>query len=186
MPFAVTTGHQRSYCSQYCGHLESLRKTGGRRQNMPRNGDGIYTRSDWPGYWISYKDADGRRRQRKVEAPNRTKAPDLRSGYVSREETAKAHGVRPAGPDSFANVATQYLAQQKARTGAANYRREHDILHGHLIPFFAGEIRAIRKATVQRYVTARSAKVGPASVTKELNTLKHLLALSVDVWEYIP
>jgi hypothetical protein len=41
---------------------------------MPRNGDGIYTRSDRPGYWISYKDADGRRRRRKVEAPNRTKA----------------------------------------------------------------------------------------------------------------
>ena len=55
MPFAVTTGHQRSYCSQYCGHLESLRKTGGRRQNMPRNGDGIYTRSDWAGYWIAIK-----------------------------------------------------------------------------------------------------------------------------------
>jgi hypothetical protein len=27
MPFAVTSGHKRSYCSQYCGHLESLRKS---------------------------------------------------------------------------------------------------------------------------------------------------------------
>jgi hypothetical protein len=26
LPFAVTSGHKRSYCSQYCGHLESLRK----------------------------------------------------------------------------------------------------------------------------------------------------------------
>ena len=51
---------------------------------MARNGDGIYTRKDRPGYWISYKDSDGRRRRRKVEAPNRTKAADLRSGYVSR------------------------------------------------------------------------------------------------------
>lgn len=153
---------------------------------MPRNGDGIFTRKDRPGYWISYKDSDGRRRRRKVEAPNRTKASKLRSGYVSREETAKAHGVRPAGPETFSDVAAQYLAHQKARIGEANYQREHGIVEDHLKPFFVGELRAIRKATIQRYVTARSAEVGPASVTKELNVLKHLLGISVDVWEYIP
>lgn len=153
---------------------------------MARDGDGIYTRNDRPGYWISYKDADGRRRRRKVQAPNRTKANDLRSGYVSREETAKAHGVRPAGPETFASVAVQYLAHQKARTGAANYKRECGIVEDHLERFFAGELRAIRKATVQRYVTARCADVSAASVTKELNVLKHLLRLAVEVWEYIP
>ena len=62
---------------------------------MARDGDGIYTRKDRPGYWISYKDADGRRRRRKVEATNRTKAGDLRSGYVSREETARPTACVP-------------------------------------------------------------------------------------------
>jgi integrase len=121
-----------------------------------------------------------------VGAPNKTKAGDLRSGYVSREETAKAHGVRPAGPESFADVAQQYLTHQKARFSAANYERERGIIEDHLKPFFAGELRAVRRATVQRYITARLADVANATVTKELNVLKHLLELAVSEWEYIP
>jgi integrase len=153
---------------------------------VPRNGDGIYTRRDRPGYWISYKDADGRRRRRKVEAPNKTKAGDLRSGYVSREETAKAHGVRPAGPETFTEVAQDYLTHQRQRICAANYERERGIVEDHLNPFFACDLRAIRRATVQRYITARCAAVSNATVAKELNVLKHLLRLAVEEWEYIP
>ncbi len=37
---------------------------------MARNGDGVFVRKDRPGYCISFKDADGRRRKRKVDAPN--------------------------------------------------------------------------------------------------------------------
>ena len=153
---------------------------------MARNGDGIYMRKDRPGYWISYQDADGHRRRRKVEAPNRTKAGDLRSGYVAREETAKAHGVRPPGPEMFGDVAREYLTHQKPRISAANYRRECGIVEDHLKPFFAGELRAIRKATVARYITARCACVSSATVAKELNVLKHLLRLAVEEWEYLP
>jgi integrase len=153
---------------------------------VARNGDGIYTRKDRPGYLISYKDAEGRRRRRKVEAPNKTQAVDLRSGYVSREETAKAHGVRPAGPETFAKVAQEYLAHQKARISTANYRRESGIVEDHLKPYLLGELRAIRKATVQRYITGRCADVAAATVTKELNVLKHLLRLAVEEWEYLP
>src|SRR4051812_4052806 len=101
---------------------------------MARDGEGIYTRKDRPGYWISYQDADGRRRRRKVEAPNKSKAGDLRSGYVSREETAKAHGVRPPGPETFADVVLEYLAYQKHRISGANYRREAGIVKDHLKP----------------------------------------------------
>jgi integrase len=153
---------------------------------VARNGDGIYTRKDRPGYWISYKDADGRRRRRKIEASNKTKASELRSGYVSREETAKAYGVRPAGPETLSDVAQQYLAHQKARISAGNYVREYGIVEDHIKPFFASELRAIRRATVQRYVTERCGKVSNATVAKELNVLKHLLRLAVEVWEYIP
>ena len=43
----------------------------------------------------------------------------------------------------------------------------------------------IRRADVQRYITTRSADVSGATVTKELNVLKHLLGLCVE-WELIP
>ena len=40
-------------------------------------------------------------------------------------------------------------------------------------------------SAVQKYITQRSGEVSPASVTKELNVLKHLLGLAVE-WELIP
>ncbi len=154
---------------------------------MARNGDGIYTRKDRPGYWISYKDADGRRRRKKVEAPNRSGAGKVRSGYVSRAEAESAHGVRPAGPETFADVAREYLSHQRHRISVANYKREQGIVEQHLKPFFVGELKAIRRATVQRYVTNRgAAEVSGATIGKELNVLKHLLRLAVEEWEYIP
>ena len=39
---------------------------------------------------------------------------------------------------------------------------------------------------MQRYITARCSDVAAATVTKELNVLKHLLRLAVEQWEYIP
>jgi hypothetical protein len=112
---------------------------------MARNGDGIFTRKDRPGYWISYQDADGRRRRRKVEAPNKTKASELRSGFVHTEEVAKAHGVRPAGPETFFDVSVEYLSYQKGRIGKyisqETYLREKGIMEKHLRPFFDGELR---------------------------------------------
>jgi integrase len=153
---------------------------------VPRNGDGIYTRKDRPGYFISYKDAEGRRRRRKVAAPNRKKAGDLRSGYVSRSEQEKAYGVRPPGPETFEEVAEKYLVHQKPRISAANFERERGIVEDHLKPFFAGELRAVRRATVARYITARCAEVSSATVIKEVNVLKHLLRLAAEEWEYLP
>lgn len=153
---------------------------------MPRNGDGIFVRKDRPGFWISYQDAEGRRRKRKVEAPNRTEAGKLRSGYVSGQEKMKAHGVRPPGPETFSDVAQQYLAHQKRRISTANYERERGIVEDHLKPFFPGELRAIQRATVHRYITARLAEVANATAIKELNVLKHLCELAVNEWEYIP
>jgi len=83
-------------------------------------------------------------------------------------------------------VAKDYLAHQKPRISSANYERERGIIEDHLKPFFDGELKAIRKATIQRYVTHRGADVSAATVSKELNVLKHLLRLAVEEWEYIP
>jgi hypothetical protein len=54
--------------------------------------------------------------------------------------------------------------------------RENGILEMHLKPFFGGNTRlaAIRRVDVQKYVTHRSGDISPASITKELNVLKHL------------
>ena len=152
---------------------------------MGRNGDAVYTRKDRPGFWISYRDADGHRRRRKVQAPSMQTAKLALSGERTRTETAKALGFLPPTDKSFAEVADEFLAHQKGRLSVANYERERGIIEGHLKPFFAGELKAIRKSAVLRYVSRRSGKVSGGTVQKELNVLKHLLRLCED-WEYLP
>jgi hypothetical protein len=152
---------------------------------MPRNGDGVYVRKNRPGFWISYKDAAGRRRRRRVDARTMEQAKNALGAERVRAEATRTLGFAPPSDQTFAEVAQQYLAHQKARISPANYERERGIVEDHLKPFFIGELREIRRATVQRYITARLAEVSNATVTKELNVLKHLLELAVSEWEYI-
>lgn len=148
--------------------------------------DGIYTRPDRPGFWITWVDAQGRRRYRKTDAANITQAKMIRQAELVRVEQAKALGFNPPGEETFAEVATRYLQHQRARISAKAYEREKGIIEIHLTPFFRGvKLSAVRRADVQRYITKRSGEVGAATVTKELNTIKHLLRLAVE-WEIIP
>src|SRR6185437_7222954 len=122
---------------------------------MANDADGIYTRGDRPGFWISWTDAQGRRRQRKTNARTLTQAKLARSAELTRAETAKTLGFAPPGEETFAEVAKSFLAHQKPRISAAGYERERGIVEDHLQPFFNQPIRGIRRLDVQRYVTKR-------------------------------
>lgn len=80
-----------------------------------------------------------------------------------------------------------FWGHQKARLTLRAFTREDGLLKAHLEPFFgvSTKLAAIRRADVQRYVTQRSGEVSPASIVKELNTLKHLMSLAIE-WELIP
>jgi hypothetical protein len=93
-----------------------------------------------------------------------------------RTEATRTLGFAPPTEITFAEVAHQYLVHQKARISPANYERERGIVEDHLQPFFVGELRAIRRASVQRYITARLADRSNGTVTKELNVLKRARA----------
>jgi integrase len=59
-------------------------------------------------------------------------------------------------------------------------------MKSHLKPFFGTvKLAEIRRVDVQKYMTHRSGEVSPGSIVKELNVLKHMLALAVE-WELIP
>jgi len=157
---------------------------------MPRgkakNRDGIYTRKDRPGYWGSWIDASGKRRQRKFEAHTLQQARTLLSAEKARVEKTVTLGYAPPSRESFEAVSKRFLKHQAARLTPRAYTRESGIMEGHLRPFFgAVKVAEIRRVDVQRYITHRSGDVSAASVVKELNVLKHLLGLSVE-WELIP
>jgi integrase len=147
--------------------------------------DGIYQREDRDGFWITWTDAQGRRRRRKTDAQNITQARNILNAEKARVERARELGFSPPGKDSFEAVAKRYLAHQKVRVSRESYLRERVSLERHLMPFFAGKIASIRRSDVQRYVTKRSGDISPATVRKELNTLTHLLSLAAE-WEIIP
>lgn len=147
--------------------------------------DGIYQRQDRAGFWISWTDAQGRRRYRKTDAQNITQARQIRAAELLRVEQARILGFSPPGEETFAEVASRYLQYQKARLTPKAYEREQSIIDTHLKPFFNCPLASIRRQDAQRYITQRSGKASPYSIQKELNVLKHLLRLAVE-WELIP
>jgi len=150
--------------------------------------DGIYQRKDRPGtWWGSWIDASGKRRQRKLQAHTLQQARSLLNAEKARVEKIVTLGYAPPSSEVLSAVANRYLKHQKARLTPAAYVRESGILEGHLKPFLGSDTKlaSVRRADVQRYVTERSSAVSAASVTKELNVLKHLMSLAVE-WELIP
>jgi integrase len=147
--------------------------------------DGVYERQDRPGFWISWTDAQGRRRYRKTDAQNITQAKKIRAAELLRVEQARMLGFSPPGEETFAEVGARYLQYQKARLTLRAYEREQSIIDLHLKPFFNCALASVRRQDVQRYIMKRSGKASPYSIQKELNVLKHLLRLAIE-WELIP
>jgi integrase len=150
-----------------------------------RDRDGVFVRNG--SYYISFNDAQGRRKQRKLQGVHTlTQARNLRTAELQKAERARVLGYTPPGKETFGELVPRYLHHQKARLTAKAFDRTRGVMEGHLLHFF-GETRVadVKRSDVQRYITTRSAHVGPASVIKEINTLKHLLNLAVE-WEIIP
>lgn len=151
----------------------------------PQKRDGVYQRKDRAGFWISWTDAQGRRRSRKTDAANITQAKQIRAAELLRVEQAKILGHAPPGKDTFGEVAAAYLKHQRARLSPKSYEREESIVRVRLAQFKNTPLVSIRKADIQRYITERAAKAAAATVARELALLKHLFALAVE-WEIIP
>jgi len=147
--------------------------------------DGVFVRRG--SYYISFIDAQGRRKQRKLKgAHTLTQARDLRAAERQKVERARTLGYTPPGNETFAELIPRYLNHQKARLTPKAYQRTHGVVEGHLKPRFGVlKLANLRRVEVSQYVTERSVKVSPASVVKELNVLKHVLKLAVE-WELIP
>jgi len=147
--------------------------------------DGVYQRKDRPGWWISWTDAQGRRRFRKTDAQNITQAKQIRSAELLRVEQAKILGHAAPGDETFEDVAKRYLKYQNARLAPKSYAREESILRVHLAQFNSLKLSSFRKVDIQRYVTEAAAARSASSVHKELVVLKHLFSLAVE-WEILP
>lgn len=148
--------------------------------------DGVYTRRDRFGFFISYTDVTGRRRKKKTHAANLTEARKIRAALIARVEKQKVLGVTDADDTAFNAVTVRYLKYQKPRVSSDTYERLEGIIEIHLVPAFNGKIGNITRSKISDYVTDRLNAASPGTVQKEFNCLKHLLRLACEEWNLIP
>lgn len=159
-----------------------------------RGRDGVYERKGMKGFWISFVDETGKRRQQ-YGGPTVTQARDKRDRLRTRARDARdaiANGEPLPTEDTFATVSRRYIEYQRKRCAAGQLSeqelgRQQGIVEKHLIPFFGSmKLAAIRPAKIHAYVESRTGEVAAATITKECNTLKHFLGVACDSWELIP
>src|SRR5215471_18528482 len=97
--------------------------------------DGVFTRRG--SYYISFTDAQGRRKRRKLKGvTSLTTAKTLRAKELENAEKARLLGYTPPTKDSFAQFVPRYLKHQEARLTPAAYERTRGIVEDHLKPEF--------------------------------------------------
>ena len=144
--------------------------------------DGIFIRRG--SYYISFTDAQGRRKRRKLKGvTSLTTAKTLRAKELENAEKARLLGYTPPTKDSFAEFVPRYLQHQKARLRPATYERNEGIVKRHLQPTFGTmQLSLIRKRDVQSFLTSRLTVVSVETARKEVFLLSHMLSLAVN-WE---
>src|SRR5215813_11280974 len=149
-----------------------------------RDRDGIFTRRG--SYYISFTDAQGRRKQRKLKGViSLTEARKLRNKELANAEKARLLGYTPPSKDTFAELVPRYLKHQQVRLAPSAYRRTQGIVELKLQPVFGNmQLALIRRRDLQDYVTSRLAEVSVYTARKEFFVCSHMLSLAVD-WELI-
>jgi len=159
-----------------------------------RNRDGVYERDGRPGYWISFVDEYGKRRQQ-YGGPTLTQAREKREAIRTRVRESKeaiANGEPLPTNENFGAIANRYIQFQRKRCSAGELseqemRRQEGIVEKHLVPFFgATKLKSIRPSKVNAYVESRTGEVAAGTIIKEANVLKHLFGVACDIWEIIP
>jgi hypothetical protein len=151
-----------------------------------RGRDGVYARKGLKGFWISWVDETGKRRQ-EYGGPTVTQARERREVLRTRSREAKnaiANGEPLATEDTFAMVAKRYIEYQRKRCTAGQLskhetERQLGIVEKHLLPFFGSiKLPAIRPSKVHEYIQSRLGEVAAATICKEVNVLKHFLGVA--------
>ena len=159
-----------------------------------RGRDGVYARKGLKGFWISWVDETGKRRQ-EYGGPTVQQARERREVVRTRSREAKtaiANGEPLATEDTFAMIVKRYIEYQRKRCAAGELsqhetERQLGIVEKHLLPFFGFiKLPAIRSAKVREYIESRLGEVAAATICKEVNVLKHFFGVACDSWELIP
>jgi len=143
----------------------------------------VFQRKDRSGWWVSYVDASGKRKKKRVTAHTRTQAMTALSQIKTRVEQERILGVKYVSEISTADLFKRFKAHQKAHLRPTTFARLDGILETlkAALPLYAKEIT---RRTVADYIQERSETVSAGSIAKEIATLKHALRLAVE-WDLL-
>jgi integrase len=146
--------------------------------------DGVFTRKDRSGLYVSYVDSEGLRRKKKVEAYTPKQARDRLSEIKTKVEKESVLGVKHASEITTEELLTRYKRYQKTRLRRTTFERLDGILET-LKAKLPERAREINRKSITDFVSARSEEVAPGTVQKEMAALKHALRLAVEDWDLL-
>ena len=126
------------------------------KQDRPRRKlgarDGLYKRKDRRGWWMSYLDADGRRR-RQPAAPDYQTAQTVLRAKLSAIARGEALGVRGEHEKLETFVESRYWPTVRSTLSAEEQRRARSILNSQILP--GSETRSSLNSAVKRSSVGR-------------------------------
>lgn len=141
----------------------------------------VFQRPDRAGWWVEYRDAEGRKRREKCRSKDT--AQKLLARRLDEVDKRRKLGTPETRNVTFDDFAEIYLSRYAAQKSA--YQRDELVLEVHLIPTFAGKLLSqITRADIDAYTARRAALVKPATVNRELGVLSRMLSLAVE-WDYL-
>ncbi len=145
--------------------------------------DGVFQRKDSPGFYVSYVDAKGVRRKKKVQASTRRQALDVLAAIKTAVQREEILGIKEVSGITTADAMKRYLRHQKTRLTAETYERQEGIV-AMLVKELPKQLKSIDRQKVTELVDKRTTEVSPATVHKEIGVLKRALTLCIE-WELI-
>jgi len=134
-------------------------------------------------WYIDYY-VKGRRKRKKI-GPSKKLALQVLKDVQIKMAKGEYLGIYEEKKIPFNKYSEQYLAFSKANKASSTYRRHDQNNIAHLVSFFKDRyIYEITPQMIEKYKVGRLEKVAPATVNRELASLKHMFTKAIE-WGYV-
>lgn len=142
----------------------------------------VYRReSKW---YIAYRNASGRLRRESSNSPTKELAKQLLARRIVEVAEGKVSGTPKPEGITLRQMAAIYLRWSRKNRRASTARRNKSLLE-QLLKFFGDpKLRDIRTREVEAYKSRRADHAKPATVNREIASLRHLFNLAIK-WDYV-
>jgi len=154
-------------------------------------GGNVYRQEGADGYVIRWRDSQGRRRGRLIKTTSIKAAREALAAEKAKVEKARILGQPLPSEETFADWADEFLKMQerkiaphvvKGKISRAEFVRQKGIVQSKLKDHFGKmKLAAVRKADVIKFIHERTGQVSDATVIKEVNVLKRMFHLAMDL-----